>query len=219
MTSSSKSTFNMEKLMSELKEIKQMINNMQANNSVSNEKINLMEVKVSDVSSKVDMIICSPNNKNKSNGKLDNATNGGATDSPRTKKSPNIQQYCKGKYMDDPKWFIEKGLCTQAQIDEVFENNPEDIEKAKGKKDNKLAIKKAKSNLVYVHLFKTGDNLKNLRAMKNAEENDKIQVNSEMKESDTITSTPVKKGRKAAKVVDSDVASNNDASGEEEESD
>jgi hypothetical protein len=221
MTSSSKTPINMEKLANDLKqvisfltEIKQMINAQQSDININKENINFMLVKVSDLSSKVDWDISS-NVKNKANSKIDSA-NGGAIDSPRGKKGPNIQQYCKEKYMESPSFFIKKKLITQADMDAAFEKCSDEIEKAKGKlKKDKQAVEKAKAAIVYKQLFSgTDTNMKNLKAIKTAEENDKIQLISEMKETDsTLTSSSTRKSKKPAKIIKHD----SDASGEEEE--
>jgi hypothetical protein len=214
MTSTAKSS-NIAKVLSELEVIRKMLTTIQADISLNKENINLMQVKVSDMSCKIDWNISNTNIKNKNTSIID--TTSSSTDTPSGKK-PSINIFCKNIYAKDPNWFVRTKLTTRAEEEALFKANPTEIMKAelKSKKDP-LAVEKAKGDLIYKHLFSPDkEKIKNLKATRETEEAKEILVLSEMKETDNV-STAVEEEDDDEKINEEDIPEEEAASEEEDE--
>lgn len=188
-----------EKMYSEIKDLKQIVKTHGTSINMINENVKFIHVKVSDLSCKVDFDI-STLNITSSKATTKSLKNNASTDSDKKPKL-NIMSYFKGKYklsiqvpgFVDPVTKVQytkenidaanaviSQIVTKAEINKLFENYTDEI-KAKSKKKDTLETFKA--SLIYKELIKENTNkVAMLRSLKDSEESDNTVINPEIVE-------------------------------------
>lgn len=164
-------------LLAEVKELKKVIKIYSIDMNIIKENTNLINAKVSDLSSKVDLDLCSINittSKSIANNKSDKSLLDKA-------KNPNIMSYFKQKYRDSPESLFE--IIKPEELTKLFAEDAVELNKRMQKKDTAKTIDVYKAGLIYKKLFKDNqDRIKKLRAMKEKEESGNVIVNTEVVE-------------------------------------
>lgn len=157
----------LELLLSEVKDLKKIISSHSTDLSIIKENSNLIQLKVSDLSCKIDFDISTLNITTSKNKTVDK----------EKEKKLNIMTYFKIKYNEFPDSL--ESIVSKKEIDELFKLHSNDIKlKGKKKEDNIY-----KAGLIYRELFKSDNNrLKLLRAMKETEESNNTVVDPEIVE-------------------------------------
>lgn len=165
--------------------------------AVDRELMNLIHVKISDLSSKVDLDISTLNITTKTTTKKSNTV----TESEK-KTKPNVMVFFKNKFKTDPE--LVSFLYTQSELDKLFKDHADDIRKKSSKKETGDNFK---AGLVYKHLIKdhadSKNRVKKLKDLKETEENSEIVVNPEVLENNFSDEEPPSK-KKYEESSDSD---------------
>jgi hypothetical protein len=175
-------------ILKEIKEIKSDIKLLKSDISIDRELINLIHIKVSDLSSKVDLDISTLNITNKNTTKKTNTS----TESEK-KTKPNVMVFFKNKFKSDPESI--SFLYTKAELDKLFKDHADDIRKKSSKKETGDNFK---AGLVYKYLIKehadTKNRVKKLKDLKESEESAEVVVSPEVLENNfSDDETPAKK--------------------------
>jgi hypothetical protein len=186
-------------ILKELKEIKSDIKTLKNDTSVDRELMNLIHVKVSDLSSKVDLDISTLNITTKTTTKKTNTV----TESEK-KTKPNVMVFFKNKFKTDPESV--SFLYTQIELDKLFKEHADIIRTKSSKKETGDNYK---AGLVYKHLIKDHSDSKNrvkkLKDLKESEENADVVVSPEVLENNFSDEEPqVAKKYKESSDSDSD---------------
>jgi len=156
-------------LLSEVKDLKKIIKTQNIDINIIKENTNLIQIKVSDLSCKIDYDISTLNitsSKTQKNKIADDK-----------KPKLNIMSYFKLKYKTNPDSL--DSIISKKEIEDLFKRFADDI-KAKGKKKDTETYK---STLIYKELLKTSsEKTKLLRAMKETEESNNTIVDPEIVE-------------------------------------
>lgn len=156
-------------LLNEVKELKKIIKAQNIDISIIKENTNLIQIKVSDLSCKIDYDISTLNITSSKTLKSK------VTDDKKPKL--NIMSYFKLKYKTTPDSL--DSIISKKEIEDLFKRFADDI-KAKGKKKDTEAYK---STLIYKELLKLSpEKTKLLRAMKETEESNNTIVDPEIVE-------------------------------------
>jgi hypothetical protein len=156
-------------ILAEVKDLKKIIKAHGIDLSIIKENSNLIQLKVSDLSCKVDMDISTLNITSCKTLK------GKPVDDKKVKL--NITSYFKLKYTTMPESL--EAIVSKAEINALFEKFASEI-KAKGKKKDSDPFK---ITLIYREILKNNaDKIKLLRAMKETEESSNTVVDSEIVE-------------------------------------
>lgn len=183
-TTNKKTTDLLELILKEIKEIKSEIKLLKNDASIDRELINLIHIKTSDLSSKIDLDISTLNITTKNTTKKTNTS----TESEK-KTKPNVMVFFKSKFKNDPDSV--SFLYTQAELDKLFKDHADDIRKKSSKKETGDNFK---AGLVYKHLIKehadTKNRVKKLKDLKEAEENAEVVVSPEVLENNFSDDEP-----------------------------
>jgi len=189
----------MDMILKEVIQIKFDVNHLKNDTSANREMLNLTHIKVSDLSSKVDISKSTPNITTKTPTKKTNTT----TESEK-KTRPNIVAFFKIKFKTDPESV--SFLYNQNEVDKLFKEHENDIRK-------KSAMKEIRDNykagLVYTHLIKNHADSKNLikklKDLQETERNAEVIISPEVLENNfSDDETPAKKKYEKSSESDSD---------------
>lgn len=159
----------------EVKNIHKLLKSFSIDMAIIKENSNLTQIKVGDLSCKVDMDISTLNIT--SSKAATKSVKAGSADPG---KKPNIMSYFKLKWKEDPK--LLSSIISETEVKELFTKYASEIA---AKSKNKDTLNNFKATLAYKDLIKLiPENLKRLRAMKEKEESSNIVVDSEIKEND-----------------------------------
>jgi hypothetical protein len=165
-TSNKKLVDMIELLLSEVKDLKKIIKTHSIDLNIIKENSNLIQLKVSDLSCKVDLDISTLNITSKSSNRV-------KVDDKKTKL--NIMSYFKLKYKTDPSSL--DSIISKKEIDDLFKKYADEL-KSKGKKKDAETFK---ATLIYKEILKpSAEKTKLLRAMKETEESNNTIVDSEI---------------------------------------
>jgi len=175
-------------ILNEQKVLKSDIKSLNTKLDIVIELLNLIHIKTSDLSSKIDLDISTKNITTKNTIKKTNTT----TESEK-KTKPNVMVFFKNKFKSDPESI--SFLYTKAELDKLFKDHADDIRKKSSKKETEDNFK---AGLVYKYLIKehadTKNRVKKLKDLKESEESAEVVVSPEVLENNfSDDETPAKK--------------------------
>jgi len=189
----------MDMILKEVIQIKFDANHLKNDTSANREMLNLIHIKVSDLSSKADLNISTPNITTKTPTKKTNTT----TESEK-KTKPNSAIFFKNRFKTDPESI--SFLYSQNEVDKLFKEHENDIRNSstkKGGEDN------CKAKLVYENLIRdhadSKNRIKKLKDFQEAEINAEVVISPEVLENNfSDDETPSKKKYEKSPESDSD---------------